>query len=148
MDAPQTTNLHADPEKAIEEKAIEDVRVSSDASSSHDALPVHVPETVTRWSRAIESIRGFEARGISRVLPHERDSPSLAQHIQIMLLWYSANLTANNLGVGLLGPLLFDLGFLDSALLVVFGSLVGSLGPAYIAIWGPQSGHRTMVRYL
>lgn len=148
MEAPQTSNLRADPEKAIEEKSIEDVHVSSDTSSSHDALPLHVPETVTRWNRAIESIQGFEARGISRVLPHERESPSLAQHIQMMLLWYSANLTANNLAVGFLGPLLFDLGFLDSALCVVFGCLVGSLPPAYTAIWGPQSGHRTMVRYL
>ena len=146
MDAAPSANLHADPEKALEEKVVEDIHISSDSSSSHDVLPLHIPETVSRWHKTIESIRGLEARGISRVSPSERQAPSLANDIQIVLLWYSANITANNLGVGFLGPLLFDLGFLDSALLVVFGCLVGSLGPAYTAIWGPQSGHRTMVR--
>ena len=146
MDATPTANAHADPEKALDEKTVEDIHISSDSSSSHDVLPLHVPQTVSRWNKTIESIRGLEARGISRVPPSERETPSLANDIQIVLLWYSANITANNLGVGFLGPLLFDLGFLDSALLVVFGCLVGSLGPAYTAIWGPQSGHRTMVR--
>ena len=146
MDANPSTDQHADLEKELDEKTLEGIHISSDSSSSHDVLPLHVPETVSRWHKTIESIRGLEARGISRVPPSERQAPSLANDIQIVLLWYSANITANNLGVGFLGPLLFDLGFLDSALLVVFGCLVGSLGPAYTAIWGPQSGHRTMVR--
>ena len=147
LEARKSHHLRVDPEEAVKEKTIEDVHVSSDSASSNDVLPLHVPETLSRWNRTIESIRGLEARGISRVPPEEREEPSLRQHIQIMLLWYSANITANNLGVGFLGPLLFELGFLDSALLVVFGCLVGSLGPAYTAIWGPQSGNTTMVSF-
>ena len=148
MEVPPTSRapLGTDSEKALDEKIIEDVHISSDTASSHDALPLHVPKTVSRWNRAIESIRGLEARGISRVPPDQRVTPSLANYVQISLLWYSANISANNLAVGLLGPLLFDLGFVDSALLAVFACMFGSLGPAYTAIFGPQSGNRTMVR--
>jgi len=132
---------HTDPEKAAT-----DIEVTTDSSSSYDGLPIHIPEKVSRWNRAIESIRGLEARGISRVPSHEREAPSSAGYVQMVILWYSANITLNNLAVGFLGPLLFNLGFLDSAVIVTFACLVGSLGPAYMAIFGPQSGNRTMVR--
>ncbi|KAL8829741.1 MAG: hypothetical protein Q9191_001834 [Dirinaria sp. TL-2023a] len=146
MKAPASGNGKLDLERTLPEKSIEDIRVTTEsASSSHDVLPIHVPEKLSRWNRAIESLRGLEARGISRVPPDEREAPSFAGYVQMVVLWYSANITANNLAVGFLGPLLFDLGFLDSALIIVFACLVGSLGPAYISIWGPQSGNRTMV---
>ncbi|KAK0612628.1 hypothetical protein B0T17DRAFT_593520 [Bombardia bombarda] len=44
-------------------------------------------------------------------------------------MWFSANISANNLAVGLFGPLVFGLG----------------CSTAYTRIWGPQSGNRTMV---
>ena len=131
----------ADPEKAAT-----DIEVTTKSFSSHDVLPIHVPEKVSRWNKAIESMRGLEARGITRVPSHEREAPSSAGYVQMVILWYSANITLNNLAVGFLGPLLFNLGFLDSAVIVTFACLVGSLGPAYTAIFGPQSGNRTMVR--
>ena len=61
------------------------------------------------------------------------------------IIWFSANVVANNLAVGMLGPLLFDLGFVDSAMMATFGSLLGSVPLAYMSIWGAQSGNRTMV---
>lgn len=66
-------------------------------------------------------------------------------YAQMAILWFSANVTANNLAVGLLGPLVFELGFLDSAMMATFGSLIGSIPTAYMSIWGAQSGNRTMV---
>ena len=148
MEVSTLSNEKVDVENTLPEKNIGDIRVSSEsASSSHDVLPIHIPEKLSRWNRTIESLRGLEARGISRVPPDEREAPSFASYVQMVILWYSANITANNLAVGFLGPLLFDLGFLDSALIVVFACLVGSLGPAYMAIWGPQSGNRTLVSY-
>ena len=140
----------SDPEKVVPElvpaKHAEEVNGSSTSTSSEENVrPVHVPATVSRWVRTIESLKGLEARGISRVLPHERESPSLMGYVQMTILWYSANITANNLAVGFLGPLLFHLGFLDSALIVVFSCWMGSCGPAYTAIFGPPSGNRTMV---
>ena len=135
----------SDPEKAVPENVTEEIKVSSSSTTSDDVLPIHVPRTVSKWNKAIESLSGLEARGISRVPPNERETPSLMGYVQMTILWYSANITANNLAVGFLGPILFQLGFLDCALIVVFSCWLGALGPAYTAIFGPQSGHRTMV---
>lgn len=129
------------------EKASHKTTVADEVSRSNgspDFLQHHHSPTVARWNRKIESLKGLEARGISRVLPHEREAPSAQGYMQIMLLWYGANVTANNLAVGFLGPLLFNLGFLDSALIVVFASWLGSVGPSYVATFGPLSGQRTM----
>ena len=148
MENPPSVFSSKDPEKAVNEESIEGVNVLSEssASESNDVLPIRVPEKLSRWNRTIESFKGLEARGISRVPPDERVAPSHLGYVNMALLWYSANITANNLAVGFLGPLLFGLGFVDSSLCVVFACFLGSLGPAYMAIWGPQSGNRTMVK--
>jgi len=62
-------------------------------------------------------------------------------------LWFSANLTANNLAVAFLGPLIFGLGFTDAALCALFGGTLGSAMTAYMSIWGAESGNRTMVGF-
>ena len=89
-------------------------------------LPVHLPEAITKWGRWIKSLRGLKARGITRVLPEERKVPSRLDYVQMSILWFSANVTANNLAVGL--------------------RFLCRLGPAYMSIWDAQSGNRTMVR--
>ena len=119
---------------------------SSRSNGSRDVLRSYHSPILARWKRRIESLKGLEARGISRVLPHERKAPSAKGYVQILLLWYGANITANNMVVGFLGPLLFNLGFLDCALIVVFACWVGALGPSYMATFGPLSGQRTMAR--
>ena len=100
---------------------------------------------LAQWNTWIESLAGLEARGIARVTPQERHRDSILNYAQMAILWFSANVTANNLVVGLLGPLLFYLGFVDSAMMATFGSLLGSAATAYMSIWGAQSGNRTMV---
>lgn len=60
-------------------------------------------------------------------------------------LWASANLTANHVALGLLGPSVYRLSFLDSAICATFGVLIGAACTGYIATFGPQSGNRTMV---
>lgn len=116
------------------------------AASPPPPVPAHQANSrFARFNARIESLAGLEARGIARVLPDERQPGSPAGYVQMALLWFSANLTANHLAVGLLGPLEFKLGFVDAALCAVFGALVGSLGTAYMSIWGAQSGNRTMV---
>jgi hypothetical protein len=97
------------------------------------------------FNEKIESLSGLEIRGISRVPPEERHLPSRWDDISVGLLWFSANISVNNLAVGLLGPLVFGLGFLDCAMCAVFGALLGSVSTGYMSIWGPQSGNRTMV---
>ena len=108
--------------------------------------PVAVPHKLRVLNDKIEGLAGLEARGITRVLPEERHEISALRYLQILIVWWGANITANNLAVGLLGPLLFGLGFTDSVMMVVFGCMLGALFPAYTSTWGPQSGNRTMVR--
>ena len=133
-----------DLEKAPQETTVADD--GSRANGSRDVLRYFHSSTLARWNRTIESLKGLEARGISRVLPHEREAPSAKGYMQILLLWYGANITANNLVVGFLGPLLFNLGFLDSAIIVLFACWLGAVGPSYVATFGPLSGQRTMAR--
>lgn len=101
--------------------------------------------TLRRINDAIEGLSGFEARGITRVLPEERQPASLIADLQVAILWFGANISANNMTTGLFGPLIFGLGFKDSVLCALFGCLLGSASTSYMAIWGPQSGNRTMV---
>ena len=119
---------------------------NSEKETAGDVLPpIPVPSKLRAWNDKIEGLAGLEARGITRVLPEERHGISGLRYAQIAILWFSANITANNLAVGLLGPLVFHLGFVDSVMMAVFGCLVGSCFTAYMSIWGAQSGNRTMV---
>lgn len=128
------------------EKSAQTLNTSTDDSEDiHVSPSIPVPNRFRRWNAKIESLAGLEARGITRVLPEERHAASLRNYVQMALLWFSSNLTANNLAVGLLGPLVFSLGFVDSALCTVFGAFLGSVGTAYMSTWGAQSGNRTMV---
>lgn len=90
-------------------------------------------------------VYNLEARGIQRVEPTERQDLRLLGYSQVAIMWFSVNLAANNITLGMLGPAVFALGFLDSCLLSVFGAFVGSLVVAYIATFGPKSGNRTMI---
>jgi Purine-cytosine permease and related proteins len=61
------------------------------------------------------------------------------------LIWLSANLTANNMMIGMLGPLNYGIGLRDGMLLATFGGLLGGAMSSYIASFGPASGNRTLV---
>jgi len=124
------------------------VEKSTFESSSTAPHLIPVPSKFQSWNARIEALAGLEARGIVRVLPEERQAPSNLGYAQMAMIWFGANVVANNLAVGLLGPLLFDLGFVDSAMMATFGSFLGSIPTAYMSIWGAQSGNRTMVRSL
>lgn len=138
---PETSSLDIEKSVASIARAADD-----DSDDKNRSLPTPAPVgRLTRLNNKIESLAGLEARGITRVLPDERHATSLAGYVQMGLLWFSANVTANNLAVGFLGPLVFDLGFVDSSLCAVFGAFVGCLATSYMGIWGAQSGNRTMV---
>lgn len=100
---------------------------------------------LARLNERIAAIRFMETRGIERVPESERHSATAADYMQMGLLWFSTNITANNIAVGMLGPLDYGLSFVDSALCATFGALLGAAGAAYMGTWGPVSGNRTMV---
>ena len=133
--------------------AVVDTSTSSNASDKETtvgevAAPIPIPHKLRVLNNKIEGLAGLEARGITRVMPEERHGISALRYAQMAILWWAANITANNLAVGLLGPLLFGLGFVDSVMMAVFGTLIGSAVTGYMSIWGAQSGNRTMVGLL
>ena len=120
---------------------------TSQSSLSHDIPPTPVvfKGRLKQWNDKIEGLAGLEARGITRVLPEEKHDVSFIGYAQMCILWFSVNVTVNNLAVGFLGPLVFNLGWVDSVLLTVFGCALGSVGTAYSSTWGAESGNRTLV---
>jgi len=103
------------------------------------------------WKRHMKAFEqqlvayNFEERGIRRVEPTERHDLRTLGFTQIFILWFSINLAANNITLGMLGPVVFSLSFLDASLCAVLGMLVGCLPVAYQAAMGPRSGNRTMI---
>ena len=123
-------------------------RENGDAEAGHVQVSVLASNNfMYRFARRLEELAGAEARGIERVPEWEREErkTSLADYIQMGLIWFSSNLTANNITLGMLGPLTFELGLTDCLLLGTFGSMVGAIGVAYISTFGPMSGNRTLV---
>lgn len=98
-----------------------------------------------RANHRISTLRYLEARGIERVPESERHPVAASNYVQMTLLWFSTNITANNIAVGMLGPLDYGLGFTDAALCAAFGAVLGAIGVAYVSTFGPASGNRTMV---
>jgi hypothetical protein len=99
-----------------------------------------------RWVDKLEGLAGIEARGFERV--HEdlkAPKVTMGDYVQMCLVWLSANLTANNMMIGMLGPLSFGLGLVDGMLLATFGALCGGAASSYIGSFGPVSGNRTLV---
>ncbi|CAM1509019.1 Fc.00g027580.m01.CDS01 [Cosmosporella sp. VM-42] len=133
--APPTHDVELVTEKGTSSPSVDDNPSTAEPS----------PSAFRSFNSRIENLAGLEARGIDRVPPDERQPASHAADLQVAVLWFSANLSLNNLATGLFGPMVFGLGFLDSTLLAVFGTILGACSTAYMATWGPQSGNRTMV---
>lgn len=139
----------------MEQKSIYVPTDDATLPTSHDVQPQ--PETqLSRlqlmWQRFERQLVAYnlEARGIARVEPHERQDLHLLGYSQVAIMWFSVNLAANNITLGMLGPVIFVLGFTDACLLSIFGAFVGCVVVAYIATFGPKSGNRTMIfsRYI
>ena len=64
---------------------------------------------------------------------------------QLLWTWTSPNMEFATVGVGILGPLYFGLGFWQSVLAIVLGSALGSISHGVLSSWGPQHGLVQMV---
>jgi hypothetical protein len=102
-----------------------------------------------QWNKRLEQVLGVEARGVDRV-PEDERSPEVMRfrdYAQMAIVWFSANVTLNNIVVGLLGPVSYELGIIDSMVIGTFGTMLGCMGVAYMATFGPISGNRTLVSH-
>lgn len=156
---------NATPSPAVDGAAVKENEIRSNAvfgkeqpcneegfDNSRRTDGTSVPHRLTYYLKKVENQLveySLEARGIERVQEHER-IPRLTwiSYLQVFLLWMSVNLAANNITLGMLGPAVYGLSFLDSALCAVFGALVGSTASSWMATWGPISGIRTMVCFM
>ena len=141
--------LERDVEKNGEVKD-SSVNVTLSATDSLDRHGIPPRPTVlkgrlARFSDWVEALSGLEARGISRVLPEQKHDRSIMGYLQMFSLWFGIDLVVTNLVTGLLGPLLFSLGWVDCVCCVIFANALSCCGTSYIATFGPQSGNRTMV---
>lgn len=85
---------------------------------------------------------GVEERGIERVLPHERTDKGMSK---MGTLWMSANMTVPTFAIGVLAEPVFGLGFIDTALTIIFVNILGILPVAFFSTFGPRFGLRQMV---
>jgi len=98
-----------------------------------------------RFTNRLEALAGVEARGIQRVPPEQKSGrATFSDYLQVFLVWFSADLTANNIALGLLAPV-YGLGLTDAMIVGTFGSMTGSAITGYISSFGPPSGNRTLV---
>ncbi|KAJ5611385.1 hypothetical protein N7510_008104 [Penicillium lagena] len=128
-----------------EEKGNQPAPVVKSISSEPSSQSSSPKNAFGRFNDRLNSLEFFESRGIERVPLEERHGDSTADYMQMGLLWFSTNITANNMALGMLGPLSYGLGFVDAALCATFGALLGAAGVAYMGTFGPASGNRTMV---
>ena len=97
------------------------------------------------WNAKVESITGFESRGIRRVLPSEKNAGGFQDYLQMFALWFSIDLVAYNIVTGCLGVLVFSLGWMDCIVITILANAFAACGVAYLSTFGPESGNRTMV---
>ncbi|KIX98734.1 uncharacterized protein Z520_05195 [Fonsecaea multimorphosa CBS 102226] len=137
------------PEKACQSVPAKDARLSTTEQGvciDYNVTSVLATNRLQRFANRLDAAVGVEARGIERVDPEARNQKcTLSDYLAVGVMWFSINCTANQLTLGVLGPVAFGLGFVDSVLLCMFGTIFGSLCPGYIAGFGPLSGNRTLV---
>ncbi|KAJ5149978.1 hypothetical protein N7448_001556 [Penicillium atrosanguineum] len=130
------------------EKSPTESQASVDGSTAdiESGIAVESKGWLHTLSQKLELLAGLETRGIERVPDDMRGGPtSTKQYLSAALMWFGINCTANSLNVGILGPLAFQLGFVDAILCCIFGTLTGCICAGYISTFGPVSGCRTLV---
>ncbi|KAI1392778.1 purine-cytosine permease [Hypoxylon trugodes] len=85
---------------------------------------------------------GVEQRGIERVPTDERTDSSM---VQVGTLWFSANMVVSSFAIGALALPVYNLGFVDSALTIIFINLLGIAPVCLFSTFGPRFGLRQMI---
>ncbi|KFZ09363.1 hypothetical protein V502_08809 [Pseudogymnoascus sp. VKM F-4520 (FW-2644)] len=83
-----------------------------------------------------------EVRGIERVPENERTDTS---YWNIGSMWLAANMVVPSFTIGVLGQAMFDLGFVDAALVIIFFNLLSVLTVCFFSTFGAAFGLRQMV---
>lgn len=82
---------------------------------ARDATTIEAENVLQRWANKLDNIVGIEARGIGRVTEDLRERQVTARdYIHMFTIWFSMNCTANQMTLGILGPVAYGLGLADS----------------------------------
>ncbi|GAA6041126.1 hypothetical protein JCM8097_004128 [Rhodosporidiobolus ruineniae] len=92
------------------------------------------------WRRVMAS-DNVEAHGVG---PLPESLRTDAQFWNNFTLWMTMNATIACFSTGTLGPLYYSLSLRDSCLIILFANIFSCGIPAYLAIFGPRFGMRTM----
>ncbi|EFW98667.1 purine-cytosine permease [Grosmannia clavigera kw1407] len=92
--------------------------------------------------KAIGAKLGVEQRGIERVPSDERTDTSMSS---VGTLWLSANMVVSSFAIGALAQPVFDLGFVDTALTIIFVNILSITPVCFFSMFGPRFGLRQMV---
>ncbi|KAK9238300.1 permease for cytosine/purines, uracil, thiamine, allantoin-domain-containing protein [Lipomyces kononenkoae] len=84
----------------------------------------------------------MEARGIERVPEDERIDKSAYSP---GLFWWAVNMVLSPVSIGALGISVFGLTFWDSALTIIFFTILGTIPVAFYSLFGPEFGLRQIV---
>ena len=85
---------------------------------------------------------GVEQRGIERVPEDERTDTST---MKVGTMWCAANMVVSSFAIGALAVPVFDLGFVDSLLTILFINILGVIPVAFFSTFGPRFGMRQMI---
>lgn len=96
------------------------------------------------WSKTRRFIRsiGAEEFGVERITEDLRTNQNPRD---LFTVFFSANCNTATLALGFLAPTLFELGWWDSFLCIVFFNILGGIAPALASRFGPKLGLRTMI---
>ncbi len=90
---------------------------------------------------AIPEEHGIETHGIERVSPQTRT------HVRVLdnfTMWFGANLVISTIALGTLAHVVFQLGFWDSAAVIIIFNILGTLPVDFFSTLGPKLGLRQM----
>ncbi|ODV63741.1 cytosine permease ASCRUDRAFT_5683 [Ascoidea rubescens DSM 1968] len=132
-------NMYEDLEKI---QPIQPMSTSSylDASERTEAEP-----RKNRFLTAVDRVTSqfkLETRGVQRVEDDERTDTSLWSAAS---MWVAANLVISTFALGALGITLFQLGFYQCVVVIIFFTFLGAIPFAFCSIFGSKFGLRQMI---
>ncbi|KAK3695054.1 purine-cytosine permease [Podospora appendiculata] len=136
-----TSKKELDLEGSPGEKYVADTGVGYSENAVHK-YEFAAGDSVYAKLQRIAGKYGVEQRGIERVPSDERDDTNMSK---IGTIWLSANLVVSSFAIGALSIPIFGLGFVDSALTIIFINLLGILPVCFFSTFGPRFGLRQMV---
>lgn len=79
------------------------------------------------------------------IVPLPIEDRTSTRYFNVFTIWFSMNTNILAITFGLLGPS-YGLGLRDSALVILFFTLLASVLPAYLGTLGPKTGMRQMIQ--